>query len=82
MPSHSLDTTQGTESSPSGPSLPDKALASRANALAGYAFVGAWLGGIAGLLGIHFWIGPAYGSMITGLIGGLVGLLRLRRTAP
>lgn len=80
MPAHSLETHDRPPCGQEGRAR-DKALNSRANVLTGYAFVGAWLGGIVGLLGIHLWIGPAYLSMATGLLGGLVGLLRLRKTA-
>lgn len=80
MPSHSFQNHDLPESGEAW-RLRDKALNSRANVLTGYAFVGAWLGGIVGLLGIQLWVSPAYLSMATGLLGGVVGLLRLRKTA-
>ncbi len=80
MSSHSLESHEPPEHGHAHRAR-DMALNSRANMLTGYAFVGAWLGGVVGLLGVHLWIGPAYLSMATGLLGGLVGLVRLRNAA-
>lgn len=49
------------------------------NVIAGYASVGAWLGAVAWLCGLHTSLGPTNASLLLTGLGALVGAYRLRR---
>ncbi len=49
------------------------------NVIAGYASVGAWLGAVAWLCGLHTPLGAANTSLALAGLGALVGAYRLRR---
>lgn len=53
----------------------------RMNLIAGYAYVGAWLGGVLGLCGMTAHFGAVDASAVLGLVGALLGSYRARKAA-
>ncbi len=49
------------------------------NLIAGYAYAGAWLGGVLGFCGMTAHFGAVDASVVLGLVGALLGAHRARR---